>query len=283
MTTNAFAVLALTAWVPDPVHPLVQILAFLVLTALAVLAGRRVRHTRHRAARVAWAVGCCLLVAMLLPFLAPSVARVRDAGPEAVLAYRLKQIALAMHSYADAHGGRLPPAAVFDKEGRPLLSWRVLLLPYVDQNELFRQFRLDEPWDSPHNLALLPRMPEVYAPPDEPGLRVEPHATFYQAFVGEGTAFEGKVGLRIRDDFPDGTSDTILVAEAAEAVPWTKPADLAYAKDRPLPKLGGVFAGKPAHVALADGSVRPLPPDLSEGTLRDAVTRNDGRKLGPDW
>jgi hypothetical protein len=281
MTTN---VLALTAILPaDPIYSLVQLLAFLVLTALAVLAGRRARHACPGAARVTWAVGCCLLVATLVPFLAPSVAHVRDAGPREVLANRLRQIAYAMHSYADAHKGRLPPAAVFDQDGRPLLSWRVLILPYIGQRELYEQFRLDEPWDSPHNLALLDRMPEVYAPPEVPRLLVETHGTFYQAFVGEGAAFEGRDGLSLRDDFPDGRSDTIVVAETGVAVPWTKPADLAYAKGRPLPKLGGIFAGRPAYFALADGSVRTLHLDAGEGSLRDAIVRNDGRKLGPDW
>src|SRR3954453_12973827 len=112
-----------------------------------------------------------------------------------------------MHSY-ESHHGSLPPPAVHDKDGRPLLSWRVLILPYVEQDELYKRFRLDEPWDSPHNRALLPEMPRTYTayngskPPT-------PHSTYYQAFVGKGTAFEGPRGMRLKEDFPDGTSQTL--------------------------------------------------------------------------
>ncbi len=255
-------------------------LAVLLLAAPAVLFA--LGPARLRRGKVLLCVsGACFLVAFVL--LCPPVSRVGEAGHRIELADRLKRLALALYAYADDHAGRLPPAAVFDQAGKPLLSWRVLLLHYLDQEELYRQFRLDEPWDSPHNLALLARMPEAYAPPEVPGLRADPHATFYQVFVGKGAAFEGQDGLRLREDFPDGLDATIIVAEAGEAVPWTKPADLAYDPAGPLPQLGGIFAGRPAHVVLADGTVRQLPPDLHEATLRDAITRNDGRRLGPDW
>jgi hypothetical protein len=185
-----------------------------------------------------------------------------------------------------------------DKDGRPLLSWRVLVLSYLEEGDLYREFRLDEPWDSPHNVALLPRKPKVYAPP--PGLpaaeRAGPAGTFYQVFTGPGTAFDGAAGLRLPQDFPDGPSHTILVTEAGEPVPWTKPEDLAYDPDGPLPPLGGIFTGEGGHtlvgrnrarlchVGLADGTVRYFSfRELSEATLRDAITRDDGRRLGPDW
>jgi hypothetical protein len=200
-----------------------------------------------------------------------------------------------MQSYAEQHDDRLPPATLYDAEGKPLHSWRVLLLPYLDQDDLYRQFRLDEPWDSPHNLALLPRMPEVYARPA--GLRfeaqIEPSDTYCQVFVGPGTAFEGSQGLSLRRDFPHGTSNTFLVVEAGEPVPWTKPADLEYAPDRPVPPLGGVFTGqrrfslfgpsrpKGVHVAFIDGSVRFLKLPLSEATLRSLITRNGSDKPDP--
>ncbi len=209
----------------------------------------------------------------------------------------LKQIGLAMLNYADRHGRRLPPAVLYDEQGRPLHSWRVLILPYLEEEALYQQFRLYEPWDSRHNLALLPRMPKVYGiPSDVPvDLRAEPSSTFCQVFVGKGTAFEGTQGLSYPEDFPDGTSNTALLAEAGDAVLWTKPVDLAYEADKPLPPLGGVFTGqgrfslfrsdriKGFHVLLADGSARFAWPGLSEASLRDVITRNDGRSLGTDW
>src|SRR5439155_1388856 len=118
-----------------------------------------------------------------------------------------------------------PAAAVYDKDGKAILSWRVLILPYIEQDRLYRKFRLNEPWDSPHNKKLLEMMPKTYAAPNAKG--DPPYTTHYQVFVGPGAGFEGKRGLRI-GDFTDGTSNTILVAEAARAVPWTKPEDLPY-------------------------------------------------------
>jgi hypothetical protein len=189
-------------------------------------------------------------------------------------------MAVAMYNYSSANGS-LPPPAVYDKQGRPLLSWRVLILSYIEQDDLFKQFRLDQPWDSPHNLNLLPKMPRTYAPFDGRPTP-EPYSTYYQVFVGKGAAFEGPRGTRLEEDFPDGTSNTFLIVEAGEAVPWTKPVDLPYDAKKPLPRLGGVFK-KSFQAALADGSVRGVSRDTSKETIRAAITRNGGDELGPDW
>ena len=187
---------------------------------------------------------------------------------------------MAMHNYHDKHG-QLPPAVVHGKDGRPLLSWRVLILPFLENGDLYSQFRLDEPWDSRHNKKLLEKMPAVFTPFDGSS-PPQPHTTFYQVFVGKGAAFEGREGLRLRNDFPDRTSDTFLVVEAGTAVPWTKPEDLPYHPDRPLPKLGGLFPGT-FRAAFADGSVRTVPQDTDEATLRAAITRNGGEKWESEW
>src|SRR4051812_39897469 len=106
-----------------------------------------------------------------------------------------------MSNYEATHGS-FPPHALYGKDGKPLLSWRVLILPFMQQNELFQRFRLDEPWNSPHNLALLPEMPKTYGRYDG-NKTVEPYTTFYQVFVGKGAAFEGRNGMK-REDFLDG-------------------------------------------------------------------------------
>ena len=185
-----------------------------------------------------------------------------------------------MHNYDSTHGS-LPPHAVYGKDGRPLLSWRVLILPFIEQDTLYKKFRLDEPWDSPHNLALLPEMPRTFGRYDYGPTR-EPHTTFYQVFVGKGAAFEGAKGMTPREDFPDGTSNTFLIVEGGAAVPWTKPEDLPYAADRPVPALGGLLKAT-IRAALADGSIHSFKRDTSEATLRAAVTRNGGDRLGDDW
>jgi hypothetical protein len=209
-------------------------------------------------------------------------------GDEAWLYSRnnLQQIDLALHSYHDTYG-RLPPAVVRGPDGRPLYSWRVLLLPFLEQENLYAEFRLDEPWDGPHNRTL--QMPWCYRPlsggSDGPGL------THYQVFVGPGTAFE-RDGLTWAD-FPGGLDRTLLVVEAAEPVPWSKPADLAYAPDGPLPPLGGV-AARPVRVlgwevgrrpgfnaCFADGSARFLRSPTDERILRTLIGRHGGKKADP--
>jgi hypothetical protein len=191
----------------------------------------------------------------------------------------LKQLALAMHHYHDAHK-EFPTAAYYDKDGKALLSWRVAILPYLAQKELYMQFNLDEAWDSEHNIKLLAKMPATFAP-DRNAAKQKGY-TYYQVFTGKGTAFDGKKGLRIPADFPDGTSNTILIVEGKDPVPWTKPADLPFDAKKPLPKLGGQFEDG-FYAALADGSVRLVRRTISERTLRDAITRDDGNVLGSDW
>jgi hypothetical protein len=126
-----------------------------------------------------------------------------------------------MHGYNDEHG-RLPPAVVYGADGKPLYSWRVLLLPFIEQEELYKEFKLDEPWDSPHNLPLLEKMPGTYAPPPGKRKKVPPCHTVLHIFVGKRAAFEGREGLRLPEDFPDGTTNTILIVKAGPPVPWTK-------------------------------------------------------------
>jgi hypothetical protein len=189
---------------------------------------------------------------------------------------RLKFISLAFHDYNKVYG-EFPPAASYSPDGKPLLSWRVLILPFLDHDDLYRQFKLDEPWDSPHNLGLLDKMPPEYLIPRRDSSRL----THYQIFVGPGAAFEGKLGLRLAD-FTDGVSETILVIEAAEPVPWTAPEDLPYDPIGPLPEVGGIFTGR-INAAFVDASVRVIPNDVSENTLRALITRNAGDKPGPDW
>jgi hypothetical protein len=198
----------------------------------------------------------------------------------------MMQVALAMHHYYQDHG-ELPPAVVRDKTGKPLYSWRVLLLPYLEQEALYKQFRLDEPWDSPHNKKLAMETPIPFNIGDDgPGL------TCFQVLVGPGTAFE-RPGLKFKGDFPDGTSDTILVVEAKEPVPWSKPIDLAYDPNGPLPKFGGrlatpttrflhcKFGHRPCFTAcLADGSGVSIPSDTDEKIIRALITRNGGEKEG---
>jgi RNA polymerase sigma factor (sigma-70 family) len=190
----------------------------------------------------------------------------------------LKQIALAMHNFATkTEFGSFPPAAI-RKDGKPLLSWRVALLPYLDQKALYEQFHLDEPWDSPHNKTLLERIPEVYAPvilKDVPK-----HSTYYQVFVGPGALFGGDDGPRLQS-VRDGLAFTIMIVESAKPVPWTKPEDLPFDNEKPQPELGGLFEDG-FHVAFADGAVLFLSKNLNPNVIRAAITSNGGEILTSD-
>jgi hypothetical protein len=200
----------------------------------------------------------------------------------------LKQIMLAVHSVHDVYKF-LPPAAICDKQtGKPLLSWRVAILPYVEQGALYKQFKLDEPWDSPHNKKLLEPMPAVY---EAPGVKTqEPHLTFYRVFITPPgnkllTAWTttpdkkspfGARGMKLSVLVNlDGASNTIGVVEAGEAVPWTKPDPLVYDAKKPLPKLGGLFKDG-FYASMLDGSVRFFSNRLDEHWLRAYIVANDG-------
>ncbi len=187
----------------------------------------------------------------------------------------LKQLSLAHLNYMSTHG-RYPAPAIYSADGKPLLSWRVALLPYLEEEQLYKQFKLDEPWDSEHNKKLLAKMPVLYAPVG--GDAKEPHSTFYQVFVGKDTVFEGgAVKVRI-SAITDGSSRTATIVEAGEAVPWTKPADLAYDEKKPLPTLGGMFVGG-FHMAMADGSVLQINEKFDEMMMRRVITKSDDKEV----
>jgi hypothetical protein len=209
---------------------------------------------------------------------ADAVVRVRQAAQRTQSANNLKQIGLAMHNYHDANRA-FPPQAVYDKDGKALLSWRVLLLPYLEADALYKEFRLNEAWDSPHNKKLLAKMPKVYMSPS--GKAQHAHGTFYKVFFGTGAAFEGKRGVRITD-FTDGTSNTILVVESTPDVPWSKPEDVPFDAGKPLPKLGGLYP-QGFLAGLADGSVRMFSASISKDTLKAVITRNGGEVIGSDF
>jgi hypothetical protein len=188
----------------------------------------------------------------------------------------LKQIGLAVHNYASANQDHLP-RNVLDKDAKPLLSWRVLLLPYLDQDGLYRQFKLDEPWDSPNNIKLLDKMPVVL---DSPRVKVKKGFTVYQCFTGNGAILGSEYSIA---NIHDGSSNTIWCVESTTAVPWTKPVDIAFDPNKDLPAFGKAFGEKPLAL-LCDGSTRYLNlKTISAKTLKNAIRADDGMVLGNDW
>ena len=123
------------------------------------------------------------IIAILIGLLLPAVQKVREAAARTQSLNNLHQIGIALHAYHDTSRG-LPTAAIYSQDGRPLLSWRVSILPFVKQNDLYQKFKLDEPWDGPNNRKLLEMMPEIYV---VPGAEAPPGHTYYQAMVGPQT------------------------------------------------------------------------------------------------
>ena len=197
-----------------------------------------------------------------------------EAARRAECVNNLKQIALGMYNFVSDKGA-LPPAAISSADGKPLLSWRVALLPYLGQDSLYKQFKLDEPWDSPSNLALLAQMPNVYhCPSDLPSAT----NTRYQAVVGPGTIFDGAEGIGL-DKILDGTSNTLMVVEAANPVEWTQPDDLDAATI-----VGGMGSRHPggANAAFADGSVWFIKRTVNPATLKALTTAAGGEVVSAD-
>ena len=216
-----------------------------------------------------------------LPFAAAYLAakqKVTEAAAVQSSSNNLKQIGLAMHNYHDTHGN-FPPAAVCDKTGKPMMSWRVLILPYIEQDDLFKQFKLDEPWDSDHNKKLLAKMPKVYGIPGKtmPG----DTDTHYRVFVGNGAGFEWIMGGKIAN-ISDGTSNTYMCVTAEKAVPWTKPDELEFDPDKDMTKLVGLVVNGKMQVALFDGSVRTLSKIPAKATLNAYITRAGGEVIADD-
>lgn len=195
---------------------------------------------------------------------------------------QLRQINLALHNYASVNSNSLPPTTIRSKENKPLLSWRVAILPFLGENALYREFKLDEPWDSEHNKKLIEKMPKVYR-----SLRIKdkrPGLTTYLAPVGTRLVFTGGgKGIRI-GEITDGTSNTIMVVDVADelGVIWTKPDDLPIDLNNPKKGLLGHYKGF-FLVGMADGSVHLVSKSVSVETLRAAFTRDGEEAVGADW
>jgi hypothetical protein len=184
----------------------------------------------------------------------------------------LKQIGLAFLNYESAY--TYYPGDILDKDGKPLLSWRVAILPFLEEDKLYNQFKLDEPWDSDNNKKLIEKIPKLYAP-----VRVKAKAgeTFYQVFEGEDAVFGLKKMPKIVS-ITDGTANTGMVFEAGDPVIWSKPADLHFDQKKPLPKLGGMFDGE-ILVAMCDGSVKHLKKKADEQQLKYLIMPSDGNVI----
>ena len=215
----------------------------------------------------------------------PATMEFQRASARTECANQMRQIILAMHNYHDANRA-FPARFSKNDDDEPLLSWRVYILPYMEENDLYEQFHLDEPWDSEHNKTLIEKLPRCYV---HPRALPEEGKTVFVVPAGEGSIMvdpedSGRPkGMRL-EDVLDGTSRTGVIFETDEenAVVWTKPDDFDWKKiDDPVGALFGGWSGDGVNVALADGSVQFISHEKLRELLDKLITTADGEFI--DW
>ena len=228
-----------------------------------------------------------ILVALLLP----AVQAAREAARRCSCTNNLKQIGLALHNYHEAHGS-FPPAFIPDENGKPKHSWRVLILPFMECQQLYDEYRFDEPWNSEHNMALAARMPFEFRCPSDPAA-ASPGITSYAMLVGPHAFSDGPTARRL-SEITDGTAHTIMVAEAAGAgINWLEPRDLNVDKmtfhiqhlwREQRANSADISSAHPvvANVLFCDGSVRCLSNDIAPEVLKAMTTIDGGETINPN-
>ena len=186
---------------------------------------------------------------------------------------QLRQITLAAHNYESDK--RSLPSNIYDGD-TPLLSWRVRILEFMGEPEqaLYKRFKLDEPWNSEHNIELLGEMPAVFKNSEFDS----DHKTVYLGFDGEGAIFKSQASPIGFAKITDGTSNTIFIAQMnrQSAIPWTKPDDVKFTPGTPVTQLAETAEGS-VIVALTDGSAhRAKLEKMNSKKLEYLIQRNDG-------
>ena len=267
------------------------------LTLAAVLLGiaAYVRSARHIGKAIVSVLAVLLAIFLLFPLLLPIHSATQEPARRAQCKNNLRQIALALHNYHKAFGC-FPPAHVAGPDGQPWHSWRVLILPFIEQPALYDQYDFNEPWDGPNNRKLARHIPAVYCCPSDPDSG-RSQKTSYVAVVGPRAAWGGSEPRKL-GDFRDETDSTILVAGAAgAAIDWMEPRDLSFDKARMginspgavcvsgdhLIRYGHFYHEEfGANVAMADGSVRSLSERISQATVEAMLTIDGGEPIDVD-
>ncbi len=194
----------------------------------------------------------------------------------------LKQFGLALHNYHEQYK-TFPPAFVIGPDGKPWHSWRVLILPFLNEEKLFAQYRFDEPWNGPHNSLLANRRPDVFVCPNAKE-HIPPSHTTYLAVLGADTVWPGKESIAI-SNILDGMSNTVLILEVRDAGnPWLAPDDLSFAEACVVPsdqsgRRPSSFHTGGSHVLVGDGTVRFVNSTVASETWKGLLTRDGGEAI----
>ena len=161
----------------------------------------------------------------------------------------MKQLGVAMHNYAADHKDHFPPAVVMGPDGKTPHSWRIELLPYLEQQNLYNAYKTNEPWDSPDNKKIAETRVALFGLGDDGGKNYSD----YYVLTGKGTIFSGKEGMKI-PDITGGTSNTILIVEAKRDVPWTKPEDIDFDPNKARRSWADIFPADSSPLLPTDRS-----------------------------
>lgn len=236
---------------------------------------------RYELDLLGWAISLCIIALVLALLLPPSTSS-RD--PRFRCKYNLQQIGVALHNYHDVYGC-FPPAYIADERGRPLHSWRVLILPFLDETSLYNSYRFDEPWDGPHNAQLADQAATIFQ--CRAGITERDAATTstsYVAIIGPRNCWPGAESVSI-SDITDGTVETLHVVEIADSgIHWMEPRDLHVTQmARVINPAAGMGISSlhegGAHVLAVGGSVRFVPETTPKETIRRLIERDDGEPV----
>lgn len=227
-------------------------------------------------------LGLCV-VGGLIGLLLPAVQKVREAASRVQEQNNLREMGVAMHIVSDTGGRGFYAPYAHDPNSGELYrgnSFRVSLLPYIQQESVYRMFDLTQPWDSPQNRPASDQVIRTFTSP----LDASPGTTTpFRAFVGGGALFN-EDGQPVKFiDVTDGLSNTIMLVHASEQVPWAQPQELAYNPTAPLPALGHPSSRQSFDVLMADGSIRSLQAPVPDGALRGLITRSGNETVPLDF
>lgn len=210
----------------------------------------------------------------LLQLAAAAIAATAEPASVMQTQNNLKQLALGLHNYHSANNALPTYHKMEQSKG---LSWRVHILPYIEHSDLYNEFHLDEAWDSPHNIRLLERMPQIFKPVIPIGSKetVKPFHTTYVAPIGEKTVF-GQDKVVDFQHVTDGTSNTVIFVElkTEHAIPWTSPEEYRFDPANPAAKLRS-FNGR-VITTYMDGSVRTISESEPAAAWNAVFSRNGG-------
>ena len=231
-----------------------------------------------------WLVAILICGGFLTALLLPALETARPAARRATCINKMKQLALALHNYHDAYR-RLPPAYIADENGRPMHSWRVLLLPYLEEQALYDRYDFNEPWDGPNNRLLANTVISFYGCPSD--INPATSETSYLMAVGPDAFSDGPTPRKLKE-FTDGLSNTIMLVEMSNSgVNWMEPVDWDTTAASFTINDGSPGELRSNHqdgvnVGFGDGSVRFLPNDISPENLKALTTINGGEVVDLD-